>query len=143
VKTTGQKASSELKEEPAADLDAYREKAMTNPDAVHSPDADALRRQMTKLLEAAIAKLPESFRVVFMLREVEGLSVEETAEALQITRETLKTRLARARCELQQELDSKLRNALQDTFTFAGSDCDALTERVLATFIANGRSQSS
>jgi RNA polymerase sigma-70 factor, ECF subfamily len=108
-----------------------------------TPDADALRRQMTKLLAAAIAKLPERFRVVFMLREVEGLSVEETAEALQITRETLKTRLARARCELQQELDSKLRNALQDTFTFAGSDCDALTERVLATFIANGRSQSS
>jgi RNA polymerase sigma-70 factor, ECF subfamily len=116
---------------------------MTNSDAVHSPDADALGLQMTKVLEAAIANLPERFRVVFMLREVEGLSVEETAEALQITRETLKTRLARARCELQQELDSKLRNALQDTFTFAGSDCDALTERVLATFIANGRSQSS
>jgi RNA polymerase sigma-70 factor (ECF subfamily) len=74
---------------------------MTNPDSVHSPDADALRRQMTKLLEAAIAKLPESFRVVFMLREVEGLSVEETAEALGITRETVKTRLARARRELQ------------------------------------------
>jgi RNA polymerase sigma factor (sigma-70 family) len=59
---------------------AYRE---TNSDAVHSPDADALRQQMTKLLEAAIAKLPERFRVVFVLREVEGLSVEETAEALQ------------------------------------------------------------
>src|SRR4029450_13523522 len=104
---------------------------MTNSDAVPSPDADALGLQMTKVLEAAIANLPERFRVVFMLREVEGLSVEETAEALQITREPLKTRLARARCELQQELDSKLRNALQDTFTFAGSDCDALTERVL------------
>ena len=78
---------------------------MTNPDSVHSPDADALRRQMTKLLEASIAKLPESFRVVFMLREVEGLSVEETTEALGITRETVKTRLARARRELQQELE--------------------------------------
>ena len=133
----------ELKEEPAAAGYLSGKKAMTNPDAVHSPDADALRRRMTKLLEAAIAKLPERFRVVFMLREVEGLSVEETAEALQITRETVKTRLARARRELRQELDSKLRNALQDTFTFAGSDCDALTERVLATFIANGRSQSS
>ena len=111
---------------------------MTNSHAVHSPEVDA-RRQMTNLLEAAIAKLPERFRVVFVFREVEGLSVEETAEALWITRETVKTRLARARRELQQELDSKLRNALQDTFTFAGSDCDALTERVLATFIANGR----
>jgi DNA-directed RNA polymerase specialized sigma24 family protein len=45
---------------------------MTNSDAVHSPDADTLGLQMTKVLEAAIAKLPESFRVVFMLREVEG-----------------------------------------------------------------------
>ena len=59
------------------------------------------RRQMTNLLEAAIAKLPESFRVVFMLREVEGLSVEETAEALQIPREIVKARLVRARRKLQ------------------------------------------
>ena len=63
---------------------------MTNSHAVHSPEVDA-RRQMTNLLEAAIAKLPERFRVVFVLREVEGLSVEETAEALHITRETVKT----------------------------------------------------
>ena len=117
---------------------AYREN-MTNSDAVHSPDADALRRQMTKLLEAAIAKLPERFRVVFVFREVEGLSVEETAEGLQIPRETVKTRLARARRKLQQELDSNLRNALAGTFTLAGSDCDALTERVLAAFTANER----
>ena len=124
--------------QPAADPHTYREN-MTNSDTVHSPDADALRRQTTKLLEAAIAKLPESYRVVFMLREVEGLSVEETAEVLQIPRETVKTRLARARRKLQQELDSKLRNALHDTFSFAGSDNDALTERVLAKFISNGR----
>jgi len=45
----------------------------------------------------------------------------------------------RARRKLQQELDSNLRNALADTFTFAGSDCDALTERVLAAFTANER----
>jgi RNA polymerase sigma-70 factor, ECF subfamily len=111
---------------------------MTNSHAVHSPEVDA-RRQMTNLLEAAIAKLPERFRVVFVLREVEGLSVEETAEALQIPREIVKARLVRARRKLQQELDSNLRNALADTFTFAGSDCDALTERVLAAFTANER----
>jgi RNA polymerase sigma-70 factor, ECF subfamily len=112
---------------------------MTNSDAVHSPEADALGLQMTKVLEAAIAKLPESFRVVFMLREVEGLSVEETAEALQIPSETVKTRLLWARRKMQQQLDAKLRDALLHTFTFAGSDCDALTERVLAAFIGNGR----
>src|SRR5262249_40929944 len=87
---------------------------MTNSHAVHSPEIDA-RRQMTNLLEAAIAKLPERFRVVFMLREVEGLSVEETAEALQIPREIVKARLVRARRKLQQELDSNLRSALAGT----------------------------
>jgi RNA polymerase sigma-70 factor, ECF subfamily len=75
-----------------------------------------------------------------MLCEVEGLSVEETAEALQIPIETVKTRLARARRKMQQQLDAELRDALLHTFTFAESDCDALTERVLAAFIANGRS---
>ena len=109
---------------------------MTNSDDVHSVD----RRQMTELLEAAIAKLPESFRVVFMLREVESMTVEETAEALQIPRKTVEMRLLRARRKFQQELDAKLDDVLPDTFTFAGSDCDALTERVLAAFIANGRS---
>jgi RNA polymerase sigma-70 factor (ECF subfamily) len=100
---------------------------------------------MTKVLEAAIAKLPESFRVVFILREVEGLSVEETAEALQIPRETVKTRLLWARRKMQQQLDAELRDALLHTFTFAGSDCDALTERVLAAFIGKfqPRSQSA
>jgi RNA polymerase sigma-70 factor (ECF subfamily) len=51
-------------------------------------EADDMRRQATNLLEIAIAKLPESFRVVFMLCEAEGLSLEETAEALQIPRES-------------------------------------------------------
>jgi len=103
-----------------------------------SPEADVMRRQVAKLLERAIAKLPETFRPVFVLRDVEELSVEETAEALQIPKETVKTRLLRARRRLQEELDPELRGALQDTFPFLGEDCDALTERVLARFLAAG-----
>ena len=76
----------------------------------------------------------------YMLKEVElrffgGLSVEETAEALQIPKETVKTRLLRARRRLQEELDPELRGALRDTFPFLGADCDALTERVLVKFL--------
>ncbi|MGA7373742.1 MAG: sigma-70 family RNA polymerase sigma factor [Methyloceanibacter sp.] len=112
-----------------------REQAVINSDAVHSVD----RRQVTELLEAAVAELPERFRVVFMLHEVESMTVEETAEALQIPRKTVKMRLLRARRKFQQELDAKLYDFLPDTFTFAGNDCDALTERVLAAFIAKER----
>ena len=95
-----------------------------------------MRRQVAKLLERAVANLPEAFRPVFVLREIEGLSVEETAEVLQIPGETVKTRLLRARRRLQQELDPELREALHDTFPFAGRECNALTERVIAKFLA-------
>lgn len=49
-----------------------------------SPEADAARSQITKFLEA-VADLPDPFRLVLMLRDVDGLSVEETAEVLQIS----------------------------------------------------------
>jgi RNA polymerase sigma-70 factor (ECF subfamily) len=81
--------------------------------------------------------MPENFRTVFVLREVEGLSVEETASVLQIPKETVKTRLLRARRRLQQELDPELREALHGAFPFAGADCDRLTERVLTRFMAS------
>jgi RNA polymerase sigma-70 factor (ECF subfamily) len=71
-----------------------------------------------------------------VLREIEGLSVEETADALQIPTGTVKTRLLRSRHILQRELDPEIRDALRDTFPFAGRDCDALTERVLAKFLS-------
>ena len=100
-----------------------------------------MRRQIAKLLEMAIARLPDTFRPVFVLREIEGLSVEETAEALQIPEETVKTRLFRARRRLQKELDPELCDALSETFAFAGADCEAMTERVLATFCRVGKTR--
>ena len=99
-----------------------------------------MRRQIAKLLEMAIARLPDTFRPVFVLREIEGLSVEDTAEALQIPEETVKTRLFRARRRLQKELDPELCNALSETFPFAGADCEAMTERVLTSFSKSAKS---
>jgi RNA polymerase sigma-70 factor (ECF subfamily) len=95
-----------------------------------------MRRQIAKLLERAIARLPDIFRPVFVLREIEGLSVEDMAEALQIPEETVKTRLFRARRRLQKELDPELRGVLSETFPFAGADCEALTNRVIARFLS-------
>jgi RNA polymerase sigma-70 factor, ECF subfamily len=114
-------------------LEEYREKLMAG-SVSDSPERVLMRRQISKLLEMAIARLPDTFRPVFVLREIEGLSVEETAEALQIPEETVKTRLFRARRRLQKELGPEMRNALSETFTFAGADCEALTNRVLASF---------
>ena len=96
------------------------------------PDERSGRKPLAKLLEQSIADLPEPFRIVFMLRAVDGLSVEETAEALQIPAQTVKTRLLRARRRLQVALAPSLQDALRGAFPFAGKDCDALTQRLLA-----------
>ena len=98
-----------------------------------------MRRQIAKLIERAIARLPDAFRTVFVLCEIEGLSVQDTAEALEISEETVKTRLFRARRHLRKELDPELRGALSEAFPFEGADCEALTERVLAKFIVHGQ----
>jgi RNA polymerase sigma-70 factor (ECF subfamily) len=128
-----QRRSRLLNQDSVLVLEEYREKLMAG-SVSDSPERDLMRRQISKLLEMAIARLPDTFRAVFVLREIEGLSVEDTAEALQIPEETVKTRLFRARRRLQKELGPEMRNALSETFTFAGADCEALTERVLTSF---------
>ena len=128
-----QRRSRMLNQESVLVLEEYREKLMAGSYS-HSPEKLLMRRQIAKLLEAAIARLPDTFRPVFVLREIEGLSVEDTAEALQIPEETVKTRLFRARRRLQKELDPDLCSALPETFPFAGADCEAMTERVLTKF---------
>jgi RNA polymerase sigma-70 factor, ECF subfamily len=122
-----------LNQESVVALEEYREKLMAG-SVTQSPEKALMRRQIAKLLESAIARLPDTFRPVFVLREIEGLSVEDTAEALQIPEETVKTRLFRARRRLQKELDPELCGALSETFPFAGIDCEAMTERVLTKF---------
>ena len=121
----------QLEEEGVAVLDAYRENLMrgSEPDA---PDVTVAREQIRRLLEQAVGELPETFRTVFVLREVEGVSSEETAAILDIPVATVKTRLFRARRRLQEMLAPEMSTLLTGTFPFAGNDCAALTERVLA-----------
>ena len=120
----------QLEQEGVAVLDAYRETLMrgSEPDA---PDVSAAREQIRRLIEQAVGDLPDIFRTVFVLREVEGLSSEETAAVLDIPVATVKTRLLRGRRRLQQMLQPELGTVLTGTFPFAGNDCAALTERVL------------
>ena len=132
-RSRAQRRSRLLNQESILVLEEYREKLMAG-SVTQSPEKVLMRRQIAKLLEKAIARLPDTFRPVFVLREIEGLSVEDTAEALQIPVETVKTRLFRARRRLQKELDPELCNALSETFPFAGADCEAMTERVLTNF---------
>jgi RNA polymerase sigma-70 factor (ECF subfamily) len=125
-----------LDESSVVHLEEYREKLMRGSTSAAAPDAALARAQLRGLLEQAIAALPDGFRSVFVLRDVEGLSVEETAEALDILPATVKTRHLRARRRLQQALAPDVKAALGGTFPFAGADCAAMTARVMAAWAA-------
>jgi RNA polymerase sigma-70 factor, ECF subfamily len=112
-------------------MDEYRDKLMRGSEPA-APDAALAREQLRVLLEEAIAGLPDAFRTVFVLREIEGLTVEETGLALDLPPNTVKTRLLRARRKLQDALAPDVHSALTGSFPFAGADCAAMTERVLA-----------
>jgi RNA polymerase sigma-70 factor (ECF subfamily) len=114
-------------------LETYREQ-LAKGSVAPSPEAEAARQQLRSILEKAIAELPENFRTVFVLHEIEGVSVEEAAAALDIPEGTVKTRLMRARRKLQQALAPEVRTALTGTFPFAGLDCARLTEKVVSDF---------
>ena len=130
---SGRRRRVRLEAEGVPVLDAYREKLMAGSETP-PPDAVVAREQLRRLLEHAIGGLPAIFRTVFVLREIEGLSVEDTAEVLIIPPATVKTRLLRARRKLQEALAPEVHEALTGTFPFAGSDCAAMTERVLRDF---------
>jgi RNA polymerase sigma-70 factor (ECF subfamily) len=120
-----------LESEGVALIDTYRER-LAQASVATAPDASLAREQLRQLIERAVADLPDGFRSVFVLREIEELSIEETAEALDIPAATVKTRLHRARAKLQQALAPEVKGALCGSFPFAGADCAALTERVMA-----------
>lgn len=84
------------------------------------------------LLEHAIDALPENFRMVFMMRAVEGLDVRETAESLGINPTTVRTRLFRAQRILRGELSRRLHTESSEVFDFGAERCDAVVSRVLA-----------
>ena len=99
--------------------------------AHRDPEVMSSSRELTRLLQDAIDLLPAAFRSVYMLREVEGLAVSETAECLGIEPATVKTRLHRARARLRQELERRAGASARETFSFGSSRCDALVEIVL------------
>jgi RNA polymerase sigma-70 factor (ECF subfamily) len=99
--------------------------------AAADPERLAAGAEIRRLLERAIDELPDAFRTVFVLRCVEQLSVEETAAALGVPEETVKTRLHRARAKLQSTIHRQLAGALDDAFPFGGARCARVCAAVL------------
>ena len=75
------------------------------------PDRQMLQSEMKQVLEGAIADLPENYKSVMLLRDLEELSTQETADVLGVTEDVVKTRLHRARLAVRQKLDEYLRTS--------------------------------
>src|SRR5262244_1773008 len=95
------------------------------------PEQQIYNAELKTLLEKAFDALPDDYRSVFMLREIEGLSTAETAECLEISEENVKTRLHRARVLLQRELYSAAGATAATAFQFLGARCDRVVARVM------------
>jgi len=95
------------------------------------PERQSARREIAGLLEAAIDALPDAFRTVYVLREIDGMTVEETAESLGLEANTVKTRLHRARALLRGQLVRDFDAAALEAFPFGAGRCDRLTDAVL------------
>lgn len=95
------------------------------------PERNMAQRELLQLVEQATDKLPDVYRMVFVARVIEGLSIEETAEVLGIRPETVKTRLHRARRLVREHLDTQIGPVMLDAFPFAGKRCERVTQNVM------------
>lgn len=102
-----------------------------------NPEESASKAELGRMLESAMLALPEPYRVVLVMRDVEGLSTRETAEALDITEENVKMRLHRGRGMMRKGLYERVGSAAKDALPFMGTRCDRVVERVFKRLSAD------
>lgn len=100
----------------------------TTPD----PEQGASAAELRELMEREVAALPDAFRAVVMLRDVEGMSTAEAAAVLEISEDLVKTRLHRARAMLRDNLYRRAGVTLQSAFVFGNARCDRVVAAVMS-----------
>jgi len=96
-----------------------------------TPETQAMLGQLGQILQAAVDALPETYRSVFVLREIEQLNTIDTAECLGLSEEAVKTRLHRSRALLRRELEGRIGSTISEAYSFLGARCDRAVSRVL------------
>lgn len=115
-----------------AKLRAVADEEGPTPQPPASPEGEVAMREEIRLVEREVERLPESHRTVFLLREVEGLDTAETAYALGVSEDVVKTRLHRARALLRRGLAADLGRAAPHAFAFDARRCDRIVAAVRA-----------
>ncbi len=96
------------------------------------PEQETFASELREVMQTQVAALPDTFRAVLMLRDVEGLSTGETAACLGISEDLVKTRLSRARTLLRDRLYRRAGVTLETLFAFGNSRCDRVVAAVMA-----------
>jgi RNA polymerase sigma-70 factor (ECF subfamily) len=96
------------------------------------PEQETLGKQLQRVLASALDGLPLGYRTVFALRDLEGLSTAQVAEALGLSEQAVKMRLHRARAALRAGLYEEIGAAALPPFSFDGERCDRIVANVLA-----------
>ena len=111
--------------------------AETKASSQPTPEHQAYAQELQRVLEEAVDELPETYRAVFMLREIEGLSTSETGEGLGLGEETVKTRLHRARAMIRRSVSSRIGAVAAGAFQFQAPRCDRVVAAVLERISLN------
>jgi RNA polymerase sigma-70 factor, ECF subfamily len=126
------------------DLEERGPQSPANPvESAPNPEQSTSAAELGRLLEEALLSLPEQFRTVVMLRDVEELSTSETAEALGITEQNVKVRLHRARALVRGWLFTRVGGKAREAFPFMGVRCDRVVHSVFRVLQALDDSRSS
>ena len=115
-----------------------QEARMTKPnDRPATPEEHAARHELASVMEQALDEIPDSYRTVLVLREVEGLSTAETAEVLATSEEVVRTRLHRGKRLLHERLAARLDGQLAGAFPFDARRCDKIVRAVMDDIVAH------
>ncbi len=107
----------------AEDMDRFRSSML-------DPEQQVSHSELQRLLESAIGSLPDAYRTVFVLRDVEEMNTSDTALALSLTEENVKTRLHRARALLRKKMYAALSVETKEAFPFHAMRCDRVVSNV-------------
>jgi RNA polymerase sigma-70 factor (ECF subfamily) len=120
-----------------ADKEPFEDTMPLNRQDPLSPERAAYSGELQSLLESTIDALPEDYRTVFMMREVEEMDTAETAESLGLSEENVKVRLHRARAMLRHELFSRAGAGSFAAFQFPAPRCNRVVAAVFARIAPN------
>lgn len=106
--------------------------ADVRPTTAPDPEHATYARELGILIDSAVDALPDAYRAVFVLREIEGLSIADTAQALDLNQDTVKTRLHRAKTSLRAEITRQLGTSPPVVYAFHLTRCDRVVRNVKA-----------